>query len=425
MRGIRASTRPVSKVRGRPFMLTLGAVGIGFALLLLYIGYHAPVSIPGRSYYNLHAVFNDADNLTRSYQVRVGGRLVGQVLNPRVEHGKGVVDLQLTPDIKPLLSDTKLKVRPRSAVGVRFVELTPGTKGHPLKDGATIGANQTSETVQLDEALDTFDASRRRKAQILLNQLGVGMVGRGEDNNATIHAAPGFLSDIDQVSQAVNAKDGAPQRFIAGSEGAADAADPVRQTIATGFKPEQQALEPFTKAASGLRKALDTAPGALTQIRSGLVQTDPLLTKVDGLARAATPALRAGVPALKQFSALLSESRPGLRDVRQTLDLVHRAVPPTLGLLDTVNPVLPNLQRTLTLPLNVLTDLGPRGCDINTFAKNWGSMLGFGNSGGSVLRFNLTFSAESLIGATKTVPSLVPVHQNPYPKPCASGRDGK
>jgi ABC-type transporter Mla subunit MlaD len=406
-------------------MLSLGALGIGAALLLLYVGYHAPVSIPGRSYYNLHAAFKDADNLTRSYQVRIGGRLVGQVLNPHVEHGEGVVDLQLTPDVKPLLSDTKLKVRPRSAVGVRFVELTPGTHGTPLKDGATIGASNTSETVQLDEALDTFDASRRRKAQILLNQLGVGMIGRGEDNNQTIKATPDLLNGIDEVSTAINARNGAPQRFVAGSEGAANAANPVRQAIATGFKPESQALKPFTDSASGLRAALDTAPGALSSVRAGLVQTDPLLNKVDGLAKAATPALRAGVPALQQLSGLLRESRPGLRDVRATLDLVHRAVPPTLSLLDTVDPVLPNLQRTLTLPINVLDVLGPRGCDINTMATNWGSMLGFGNSGGSVLRFNLTFSPESLIGATKTVPTPEPIHQNPYPKPCAAGKDGK
>ena len=47
-----------------------------------------------------------------------------------------MVDLLLDPALRPLRSDTRLRVRPRSPIGVRFVELSPGTHGRPLAEGA-------------------------------------------------------------------------------------------------------------------------------------------------------------------------------------------------------------------------------------------------------------------------------------------------
>ena len=62
-------------VKGR----VIGGVTVVAAMGLLAVGYFAPRTIPGRSYYNIKAQFEDADNLTNSYQVRIGGRLVNSV----------------------------------------------------------------------------------------------------------------------------------------------------------------------------------------------------------------------------------------------------------------------------------------------------------------------------------------------------------
>jgi virulence factor Mce-like protein len=409
-------------------MLTLGAVGIGFALLLLYIGFTAPERIPGRSYYNLTAQFNDADNLTKSYQVRIGGRLVGQVLDPRVQDGKGVVRLQLTPDIEPLKSDTTLRVRPRSAVGVRFLELTPGTKGEPLREGDVIPAGQTSETVQLDEALGTFDAARRAKLKTFISELGGGVVSRGEDLNDTVRTAPDFLGDLAAVSRAVNARRGAPARFVQESQGAAAAADPVRDVIGRGFRPEADALKVFTDNEARLRKLLDVAPADLSGVRAGLSQTDPFLTETRAFAAAARPALRAGVPALREAAALFAEARPGLRDLDPTLQRAQQAVSPTLAVLDTLKPVLPNIRQALTEPQGILSVLAPRGCDITGMARNWTSMLGFGSGNGTNLRFSLIPSLEGGIRTTEASKPLVaktlsPTGENAYPAPCVAGTE--
>jgi ABC-type transporter Mla subunit MlaD len=408
--------RPVSFSHGRPFMVSLGLSGVIAAVALLYIGYNSPNSIPGRSYYTVNAQFENADNLTASYQVRIGGELVGQVLRPRVENGMGVVDLQLKPDVRPLLSDTTIRVRPRSPVGVRFVELHPGTKGTPLQEGDTIPAANTSVTVQIDEALGTFDADHRKKAQTFINELGKGFLSRGEDINASIRTAPPTLSNLGSVAQAINDVPTGVERFVAGSESAAAAAEPVRDDIATGFAPEAKALRPFADEAKALARDLDVAPAALRSVQTDLARVDPVLTQLERFATNAEPTLRVAVPTLQDTRALLAEAEPGLTAARRTLGLVRTAVPPTIAVLKTLEPVLPSLDKTLASSLPLLADLGPRDCDFKRFFTNWRDTLAFETSYSNLLRFNVEGSLETLQGHTTKPPRQ---YASPYPAACA------
>lgn len=408
--------RPASYTHSRRFMVSLGAAGLVVAGTMLYIGYHSPKSIPGRSYYTLSAQFKAADNLTSSYQVRIGGKLVGQVLRPRVEHGLGVVDLQMKPEVKPLLSDTTLRVRPRSPVGVRFVELHPGTKGTPLKDGGVIPASQTSITVQIDEALRTLDARRRREAQVLLNELGRGFLSRGDDLNPAIRKGPQALADLAAVAGAVNAVPRGVERFVAGSDAAAQAADPVRRAIATGFAPEAKALRPFAQEQQALSHDLDIAPAALRSLQGDLARVTVVLAQLDRVARDGEPTLRAAVPTLAGTSALLTEAGPGLQGLPKTLGEVRTAVPPTLVALKRLQPVLPSLDGTLQSSLPIIGQLAPRDCDLRRFFENWANTLQFRTTYSNVLRFSVEGSAETLQGVKTKTPRT---YQSPYAAPCA------
>jgi virulence factor Mce-like protein len=410
--------RPASRTRGRLFLAALGAVGVACALALLAIGYLSPKGIPGRSYYNLHARFTNADNLTASYQVRIGGRLVGQVLDPKVRDGQADVRLQLNPAIAPLRSDSTLRVRPRSPVGVRFVELNPGTKGTPLKEGDTIPASQTSATVQLDEVLGALDADHRRKAATLLNELGKGFLGRGEDLNAAIGAAPPTLRNLAAVGGALNARTGAIEGFVSGSNAAAAAADPVRSDIGRGFEPEARALAPFAKEGDAIRSLLDVAPRDLSSVRVGLAQTTPFLHELERFAAEARPALASGRTAFADTSALLRESPPGLQAADKTLRLAQRAVKPTLALTSTIQPVLPLVDDTLTSSLPILGQLAPRDCDLRRFFDNWADTLAFGDGYSNYLRFNVEGSLESVQGWTDNT-KLPGQFSSAYPAPCA------
>src|ERR1700712_761232 len=132
--------RAVGNQRSRAFMMSIGLFGLLLAIGTFYVGYQAAYKVPGRGYYNIHAEFNNAENLANHYEIREDGVRIGQILNPRVKDGKALVAMRISSKYKPLGSDTQVRIRLRSAVGVRYVELIPGTKGTPVPDGGTLPA---------------------------------------------------------------------------------------------------------------------------------------------------------------------------------------------------------------------------------------------------------------------------------------------
>ncbi|HYF25031.1 MAG TPA: MlaD family protein [Baekduia sp.] len=425
MRRIRLnSNRAEDRGAQRAALVLLGCATVAFGALLAYIGYEAPNSVPGRGYYTVQAEFQRADNLAAHYQVRVGGRLIGQVLNPRVRGGRALVDLQLKKDVKPLLSDTRLRVRPRSAIGVRFVDVQPGSRGRPLRDGETIPASQTSASLPLDTTLDVLDTKRRARLKTLLDKLGAGTAGRGEELNVAFGKGGELFGGLDDALTPLNRRPGAVEGFVAGIEGLAAAADPIRGDIAAGFRPEADALRPFAEHGDAVRATLDEAPPTLATARDQLPPTSALLARTASFARAAAPTLQRAPRALRETSSLLRTARPPLRAADETLQLAGRAVDPALDLLRTIRPVLPVADDALLDGLPFVGTLARHGCDITMFGRNWADATATGNTGGQFLRLVLVRPGKEQLAGTDT-PDRSGIFSSPYPEPCTTTKEPK
>lgn len=412
----------VGKPRTKMFLLAVSVAGVLAALVSAFIGYNAAQTVPGRSYYNLKAEFVHAENLANHYEVRVGGLRAGQMLKPRVHNGKALIDLRLSSAFKPLLSDTKVRIRLRSAVGVRYVEIVPGTKGKPLAEGATIPSSQTARPVALDQVLGTFDPTTRVRTQALLRELGGGAAGRGEQVNRAVQQAPRFLSGLGSVSGAITGRTGATSRFIRSGAAAADTFSPVRNEIADGFEPEARAAKAFGDEADSIRSTLEEAPPALAQLRSGLPSVARLVGQVDGLAREGRPALAAAPGALRETSRLLVDARPSLDDADRTLELARRAVDPSLRLMSRLRPVLPGLDSAFDSMLPNLKSVGDHACDISNAFTGWAYSMVWGDDYASGIRFFVSTHTDQVAGVTSNGadPLLRDrlVKTSPYPGPC-------
>jgi ABC-type transporter Mla subunit MlaD len=416
--------REASRQPSRTFLVSIGIGAVVVAIVLLYVGYNAPNEIPFRSYYTVHARFHSADSVEKHAEVRMDGDLVGQVLNPHVSNGLAVVDLQLSPSVQPLRSDTRLLVRPRSLIGVRYVEIIPGSSGRPIPPGGTIPASQTSATVPLDEVLDALDPSTRRAAQKVIGAFGVGVGGRGQELSQTLQIAPGTLQSLNTTLAGINAHPRSLRNLVDAGAGAAEAAAPVAEhDIAGGFHPEAQALRPLITARLEAGATLDQSAPTLSEMPGQLTPTAQLAAALTQFAATATPVLQAAPPALDNTSALLSEATPGVRAADKTLGLLNRAVAPTLGLLHTVQPALPFIDETMSDTNGILQTLGPRACDLESF-HNWADIMQSGDQTGHILRLDLILSASSLAGQGGTAPVTPAPLQDAYPAPCqaASGR---
>lgn len=412
--------RPVGQTRGRAFMASIGVAGLMLAALTFYIGYEAAYQVPGRGYYNLHAKFKDANNLANHYEVRMGGVRVGQVLNPHAEHGVAVVDLKLSDKFKPIPSDSKLQVRLRSAVGVRYLEILPGTSKVGLPEGATIPTTQVEPSVALDQVLGTFDPKTRVATSTLLRELGNGVDGRGTDLNDVVRDTPRLLTDLRGISNAITSRPGdAFGGFIHNGAAMVKGFNDARFDIVGGFRPERQALQVFTDQKSGVQGTLDEAGPTLATARAQLPNIDRLVSETADFATRARPLLNAAPSSLQRTTTLLKTSGRGLKDTRATLDLARRAVNPTLGLLRSVRPALPTTDEFLAQLNPQLQVVSPRYCEVGNTILSWGQFLNNGSTTSTQIRFNFSAARPEVLGGQASgVNNDALIHRGSYQGPC-------
>ncbi len=255
--------------------------------------------------YQLTAQVPNAANLVVGNEVRIGGARVGVVdqITPLVHKSGRVTALlrmKLQTTVKPLAKDTTVIIRPRSALGLKYVQLTPGNpkKSGTLADGSTIALkNATPEQVEIDEVFNTFDAKTRAASARNLDYFSGALAGRGVDLNEAIRSLDPLLLNLIPVARNLASPRTQLRGFVRGLAQAAAEVAPVA---------EQQA---------SLFRNLDTTFGALAevtpQIQASITGGPPTL--VTAIALVPRPA---AVPA--QLDALFTDLAPGVRALART-----------------------------------------------------------------------------------------------------------
>ncbi|MEV4421146.1 MlaD family protein [Patulibacter sp. NPDC049589] len=406
----------------------IGGIAIVVLAIATMIGYRAADTVPGRQYYNLKAEFTQADNLSNHYEVRIGGLRAGQILNPRVHDGKALVDIRLDKKFAPLRADSKLQVRLRSAVGVRYLQIVPGKRGAPLKEGDLLPTENQTQNVALDQVLGTLDSDTRQKAQTLLDALGEGADGNGLELNTALRKLTPFLRQVQTLARPLNAQPGSTARAIRETDAAVGAFDGVRDTLASAFDPLRRGLKPFADDADRIGETLDEATPTLHQVQAQLPQVDRLVRAVDGLAVDGRPALQQAPSALKETTRLLKGARPAVRQAKATLDLAKGAVDPTINVLQTLQPQLVRIDSPINSARPLLKHLAPHACAIPSVFSTWANWLKWGSDKSSGIRFYIQENlGDTLSGGSATNPVRQVlnqfVHSNPYPEPCDNGNN--
>ena len=192
-------------IAGNPVLI--GAATILVVLVAVFLAYNANQGLPFVPTYQLRAEVPSAANLVVGNDVRIGGSRVGFVDGisaQRQDDGStiAVLDLTLERDVAPLPRDSTLIVRPRSALGLKYVEITRGTDSEGFDEGATIPiASATPAPVEFDEVLGMFDEETRDAIAANTTGFGDAFAGRGESINTAIGAFRPLLRDIVPVAQ--------------------------------------------------------------------------------------------------------------------------------------------------------------------------------------------------------------------------------
>jgi len=341
----------------------VGAVTTVIVAVAVFLAYNANSGLPFVPTYQLDAQVPDAAELVAGNEVFVGGSRVGQVTEVQAIPGRGGaapvarIAMQVESGLRPLRTDTKVLIRQKSNVGLKYVELQPGTGGAPLPDGGTLALAQAQRPVDQDEVLDVFDPPTRRAIPRLLADLGDGFAGRGDEFGRTLELLPQAFDDLGVVMANVADPRTDLRGFVRGLADAAATVAPVARELGDVFDDgattfgaiaaERASFGAFIDETAALQRTGTPALRALTPLLTDaeLLARDalPSVRVVSRSARATSRGLRAAGPAIGRARVLSAPLERLLANVR-TLS----AAPTTTGslqrLTDVVRSAVPALQ---------------------------------------------------------------------------------
>jgi ABC-type transporter Mla subunit MlaD len=404
-----------------PNPILTGAATVLVVVLAIFLAYNANSGLPGVPAYRITVEVPDAGRLTAGNEVRIRGRRAGIVtaIEPAVtREGRAYarLKLRLEQSVDPLPADTVARVRPRSMLGLKYLELTPGRERRTIADEATLPLRQARERVELDHVLQVFDHETRRDLRSLLSSLSDGTAGRGADLNAAVGELRTLTRRVEPVMRTLADPATDLAGAIDGVEGATATLAPVSEELAGLLRGLTLTLEAAVDAEPEIDEALADLPGTLDTSTRALRTISPVLGDGAALMRAARPGARLLPRAARGLSDLARRGTPVLEravdlgpDLEETLRAVGRLVaePSTLGSVERLTDVVASLGPTLRAVNPFQVDCNYLGL----WTHNVSSTISEGDAHGTWFRFIPIYQPDEIRQRAEPAPEL---HVNPY-----------
>jgi phospholipid/cholesterol/gamma-HCH transport system substrate-binding protein len=325
----------------------LAAVGIAIVAV-------GVILLSSGSDYKIKAVFANASQIVSGDLVEVSGNSIGTVsditLTPQ---GQAQLTLDITnKNYEPLHQGTEATVREASLSGIanRYVDLRLGpASGAAIKDGGTIGTQDTTSAVDLDQLFNTLNAPTRRALQAVLQGSASAYAGEGKAAQAAWQYLNPALASTSVLFREINRDTSKFTTFIVKSgnlvsdvaQRSSDLSGLVRHLSTTtealaaqrgALGQSIRELPPFIRLANttfvNLRRALDDVTPLVDASK-------PVAPKLRTLLEQLRPLADNSVPTVRDLSNIVS--RPGADN--DLIELISLGVP----LADvTVHPLVAN-----------------------------------------------------------------------------------
>lgn len=309
----------------------VGAVTVLVVIVAVFLAYNANNGLPFVSTYDLKARVPNANALVKGNEVRIGGSRVGVVKSVEpVQLGDGRVaaelNLSLDKTAEPIPVNSTMIIRPKSPLGLKYLQIVPGDSSEGLDAGDTIPLSAARpEPVDIDQFFSMFDERTRTAIQRNLTGFGNGFAGRGPQLNEAF----GALRQLVESSQPVLRTLVEPSTDFAGFwralEDLSATVAPVAVTQADLFVALDRTFAAFARVSRPFIQetiekgppTLDTAIADLPTLRPFFHDSERFFTALQPGARALgetsptiNAALRAGIPALNRTPALFAQLEP-------------------------------------------------------------------------------------------------------------------
>ena len=360
-------------------MRRLVAVAILLAAPLLIVALIVGTSAQGSSTATFDVIFDDARGLIGGQLVKVAGAKAGTIENVSVVNENGVFRAKIEGSIDskfmPFRQNATCSIRPEGLIAENYVDCNPGSPPSPPLTGVngqppTVPVTHTSEPVSLLDLFNIFNLPTRERFQVIIDELGIGTAGQGDNFNDIIRRANPALQLANQAigilarqkTQLAQIIDDAGQIAYQGASHTADVQN---------FLTHAAALTQLTAShSSALSKAINELPANLSA-------TQPALQQLDTVARDGTPLLaqiHAAVPELNNVAndlgPFVTAAKPGLAKLGAAITTAIPAIRKTTPLIKTLRSYLGSSLPSTRLFAKLITNLQQAG-----FVENFLSTL--------------------------------------------------
>ncbi len=273
----------------------VGAVTVLIVIVAVFLAYNANEGLPFVPTRELKVDIADGSNLVVGNDVREGGFRIGLVsaMTP-IELANGQVGAQLTLKLDQshgkVPVDSTATIRPRSVLGLKYVDLVRGSSSKLFEDGATMAISQTSVPVQFDDIFKTFDPRTRNSIQQNLVGFGDALTGRGAALNDTIHSLPELLGHLQPVASYLASPSTELTRFFDALNGFMGAVSPVAGVNARLFGEAATTFAAISRDPGALESTIRESPSTLSVSTDSLRAQQPFLVDLTALGHSLTPA---------------------------------------------------------------------------------------------------------------------------------------
>jgi len=317
--------------------------------------------------YKVRAIFMNAFSVIPGEDVKIAGVKVGKVdsMDVTPDHKAAVVLRIDHPGFKDFRKDAECSIRPQSLIGEKFVECTPTQprpegaqqapelgrieKG-PGKGQYLLPVTQTSKPVDLDLVNNTLRLPYRERLAIILNELGTGLAGRGQDLRQAIRNADPALKETDKVLRLLANQNKVLSELARNGDQVLGPLSRDRAQVADFVTQANTVAQATAERSSDLEQNIAKLPAFLRELR-------PTMERLGGLADQFTPVLadlHSQAPSINRFVEQLgpfaTAGTPALKSLGDTADVARPALVKSKPLIEqtgqlakTAKPVVNNL----------------------------------------------------------------------------------
>jgi ABC-type transporter Mla subunit MlaD len=368
--------RPTSSLVANPVLV--GTVTVLVTVIAVFLAYNANSGLPFVPTLDVTVHSTTGAALTRGSEVREGGVRVGFVKELRtttLADGKAGARMavQLDRAAGDVPADTTFTIRPRSPLGLKYLEMVRGSSERVVHDGHVFPASQTIIPVQFDDVTRSFDGRTRVGIRRNTEGFGNALAGRGPYVNRTLEELPRLLRYVAPVARNLSDPRTRLGRFFREVGDTARVVAPIADIQADLFTRTALTFEAISLDPEALKETISRShPAFQAGIESFPVQR-PFLTDSARLARAMQPVARELRPTLPLINDALET---GVPVQRRSVDLYERLRPTLVSLRDLMRDpgtgrALRGLTASVTALRPTLRYLGPYQTVCNSWNYFW------------------------------------------------------